>query len=105
MKTAEEILTDTMFESCFTYVSFPAFAENESSVDVFDIVLSAMEEYASQYKAIIAKQEELIKTLSDDSNKDLGDYEYYLWDKYVRELESELAKLKEGETLKEDNHD
>jgi hypothetical protein len=45
MKTAEEILFETMTEAGFTYVSFPAFVENESSVDVYDVVLNAMENY------------------------------------------------------------
>lgn len=47
MKTAEDILFDTMTDGNFTYVSFPAFVENESSVDVFDIAIKAIEAYAA----------------------------------------------------------
>jgi hypothetical protein len=54
MKTAIEILLDEMNKLTelkgITYPSFPAFVENESSVDVFDIVLNAMEKYKNQSK-------------------------------------------------------
>jgi len=46
MKTAEEILKKLTPK----YSSFPAFLENEHSVDVYDVVIEAMEEYASQLK-------------------------------------------------------
>lgn len=42
-QTAEEILFAVMYENNFTYVSFPAFIENESSIDVFDIACIAVE--------------------------------------------------------------
>jgi hypothetical protein len=93
MKTAEKFISD--YDTDF-WVN-PINEEGNTNL-TYDGLLKMLDRYASQYKSIIAKQEELIKTLSDDSNKDLDDYEYYLWDKYVRELESELAKLKEGET-------
>ena len=48
MKTAEERLFDKMTEMNFTYVSFPAFVENESSVDVFDVACKAIEEMESR---------------------------------------------------------
>lgn len=51
MKSTEEILFDTMTESGFSYVSFPAFVENESSVDVFDISCKAMEAYHTQFES------------------------------------------------------
>jgi hypothetical protein len=44
---AEKILFDTMTENNFTYVSFPAFVENESSIDVFDIACKTIEKIAS----------------------------------------------------------
>jgi len=44
MKTAEEILKKLTPK----YSSFPAFLENEHSVDVYAVVIEAMEEYASQ---------------------------------------------------------
>jgi hypothetical protein len=43
----ETVLFDVMTENNFTYVSFPDFVENESSVDVFDIACKAMERIAS----------------------------------------------------------
>jgi uncharacterized protein (DUF2267 family) len=46
--TAEDTLFNVMTESNFTYVSFPAFAENESSVDVYDVCCKAMEAFAKQ---------------------------------------------------------
>lgn len=65
---AEEILFDTMTENNFTYVSFPAFVENESSVDVFDIAVKATEKFATLHAQKIADKmveerlrEELIK--------------------------------------------
>ena len=41
---AEEILKELTPK----YTSFPAFLENEHSVDVYDIVIKAMEEYGKQ---------------------------------------------------------
>jgi hypothetical protein len=49
MKSAEEILFDIMTENNFTYVSFPSFVENESSVDVYDIACKAVEYAMEQY--------------------------------------------------------
>ena len=60
MKTAEEILFDIMTENNFTYVSFPSFVENESSVDVYDIACKAVEYAMEQYRNEGLK-EELIK--------------------------------------------
>ena len=48
--TAEEILFDIMTENNFTYVSFPSFVENESSVDVYDIACKAVEYAMEQYR-------------------------------------------------------
>jgi len=43
-----------MVENGFTYVSFPAFVENESSIDVFDIACKAMTEFATLHAQRIA---------------------------------------------------
>jgi len=51
---AEEILEGVMVENGFTYVSFPAFVENESSIDVFDIACKAMTEFATLHAQRIA---------------------------------------------------
>ena len=58
MKTAEEILKKLTPK----YSSFPAFLENEHSVDVYDVVIEAMEEYASQKDEGLREELEIAKT-------------------------------------------
>ena len=58
-KSAEDLLFETMTENNFTYVSFPAFVENESSVDVFDITCKAIEKYQSNQSEQPVKDEEI----------------------------------------------
>ena len=53
---AEEILEGVMVENGFTYVSFPAFVENESSIDVFDIACKAMTEFATLHAQRLAEK-------------------------------------------------
>lgn len=56
-RSAEDVLFDTMTDNNFTYASFPAFIENESSVDVFDIAVKAMEQYRNQGMRILTDEE------------------------------------------------
>ena len=46
--TAEDTLFSVMQDNNFVYASFPAFVENESSVDVYDVCCKAMEALAVQ---------------------------------------------------------
>lgn len=47
LKTFDEILARLVKDHPNKYASFPAFVENESSVDVYELVCKANEEYAS----------------------------------------------------------
>lgn len=58
--SAEEILETVMKENSFNYASFPAFVENENSMDVFHIVCKVIEACHSQFE-VKGLREELMK--------------------------------------------
>jgi hypothetical protein len=67
-KSSMDVLFDKMTDMNFYYLSFPAFIENENSVDVFDVVLYAMEEYANKKREEEKPTDEEIEKQSKELN-------------------------------------
>lgn len=83
MKTAKEILNDKAREHKRKYASFCALIENESSVDVFDIVIMSMKEYVDQIESLYKDEIEI------------KDFQIVQERKIIAMLAKQVDKLKE----------
>lgn len=76
---AEGMLNKLALKQPMKYESFPAFVENESSVDIYEAVIYAMKEFAAQQVAKDRAEHLLLEVKTQPTDKDI---EQYLLKKY-----------------------
>ena len=83
---AEEILTKIALSHERKYASFPALIENESSVDVYEMIITAMQEFATIQVSKDRAEHLLLEVKTQPTDKDIEEWAL----NYIRSLLLEL---------------